>query len=314
MDLNDLHPPDDYSHRFFIWHEWIQANGPLTNGNVFDYFATSMFYDKQSNNQVLRMQTMHTGVPLENETEELRRFTGIEFAVVHSQPPGLFIIHKRERLSPDEVRPLVAYFIMNNRIYQSPDVYSLVSNRLLTSLQALQTSLDILRSHRPSYTPRTGFVWPIVESTDPLKRAEETNDERPATQGAESQSQDRELSPTQSKRAKAASSNPRQQNVMLLVNAIRTTALHATESFTLPTAVPTESTPAVPEGQTPGAGPGPTPGARSAAATPAPATRGATPVGNKRAGSPLDREPTKGQPGAGKKKKRRTATLNSVTS
>lgn len=61
-----------------------------------------MFYDKQSNNQVLRMQTMHTGVPLENEAEELRRFTGIEFAVVHAQPPSLFIIHKRERLSPDE--------------------------------------------------------------------------------------------------------------------------------------------------------------------------------------------------------------------
>jgi len=72
MDLNDLHPPDDYSHRFFIWHEWIQAHGPLTNANVFDYFATSMFYDKQSNNQVLRMQTMHTGMPLENEAEELR--------------------------------------------------------------------------------------------------------------------------------------------------------------------------------------------------------------------------------------------------
>ena len=50
----------------------LQANGPLTNENVFDYFATSMFYDKQSNNQVLRMQTMHTGVPLENEAEELR--------------------------------------------------------------------------------------------------------------------------------------------------------------------------------------------------------------------------------------------------
>lgn len=49
-----------------------QANGPLTNENVFDYFATSMFYDKQSNNQVLRMQTMHTGVPLINEAEELR--------------------------------------------------------------------------------------------------------------------------------------------------------------------------------------------------------------------------------------------------
>ena len=91
LDLNDLHPPDDYSHRFFIWHEWIQvsvlgqlsspiihteigtqANGPLSNENVFDYFSTSMFYDKQSNNQVLRMQTMHTGLPLVNEAEELR--------------------------------------------------------------------------------------------------------------------------------------------------------------------------------------------------------------------------------------------------
>ena len=101
--------------------------------NVFDYFATSMFYDKQSSNQVLRMQTIHSGQPPANEVEELRRislylssrhhphiisslilalfysplrlfrrFTGIEFALVHAQPPSLFIIHKRERLSPDE--------------------------------------------------------------------------------------------------------------------------------------------------------------------------------------------------------------------
>jgi len=44
----------------------------LTAENVFDYFSYSMFYDKQSNNQVLRMQTMHTGMPIENEAEELR--------------------------------------------------------------------------------------------------------------------------------------------------------------------------------------------------------------------------------------------------
>jgi mediator of RNA polymerase II transcription subunit 6 len=31
-----------------------------------------MFYDKQSTNQVLRMQTMHTGIPIPNEAEELR--------------------------------------------------------------------------------------------------------------------------------------------------------------------------------------------------------------------------------------------------
>lgn len=31
-----------------------------------------MFYDKQSNNQVLRMQTVHTGKPIVNEAEELK--------------------------------------------------------------------------------------------------------------------------------------------------------------------------------------------------------------------------------------------------
>jgi hypothetical protein len=50
----------------------IQANGPLTAENVFDYFSHSMFYDKQSNNQQLRMQTMHTGQTLANEAEELK--------------------------------------------------------------------------------------------------------------------------------------------------------------------------------------------------------------------------------------------------
>lgn len=30
------------------------------------------------------------------------------------------------------VRPLAAYFIMNNRIYQSPDLYTVLSNRLVS--------------------------------------------------------------------------------------------------------------------------------------------------------------------------------------
>ena len=35
MDLADLHPQDDYTHRFFIWHEWIQVSntGLLTFPN-----------------------------------------------------------------------------------------------------------------------------------------------------------------------------------------------------------------------------------------------------------------------------------------
>ncbi|EJD04339.1 MED6-domain-containing protein [Fomitiporia mediterranea MF3/22] len=238
MDLDDLHPADDYSHRFFIWHEWIQANGPLTTETVFDYFATSMFYDKQSNNQVLRMQTMHTGQPILNEAEELKRFTGIEFALVHAQPPSLFIIHKRERLSPEEVRPLAAYFIINNRIYQSPDLYTVISNRLLTSLHAVQSSLDVLRTNRPDFTPRTGFIWPIVDApaTDSVTKKRGTEDTRETA----NESSDSFRAATNQEDLKQQKSGvvtsggthvKKLENIIPLLNAMRTTAAHTTASF-----------------------------------------------------------------------------------
>ncbi|KZP32233.1 MED6-domain-containing protein [Athelia psychrophila] len=290
MDINDLHPPDDYSHRFFIWHEWIQANGQLTNENVFDYFATSMFYDKQSNNQVLRMQTMHTGMPIANEAEELRRFVGIEFAVVHAQPPTMFIIHKRERLSPDEVRPLAAYFIMNNRIYQSPDVYTVVSNRLLTSLYSLQSSLDILRTHRPDYTPRTGFVWPIM---DP-QLAEDTSKKRVADEELPSTSEPAAGSVPKPKVASTLHNSKKQQNNLLLLHAMKTTAMHSNTTFSsraLELAAE-NSLKEVNQNST---------GARSSI-TPGP-TVGTTPKGVSNAPTPQE-PPAKGPTGAGKKKRK----------
>ncbi|KAJ6574748.1 MED6-domain-containing protein [Mycena capillaripes] len=286
MDVNDLHPPDDYSHRFFIWHEWIQANGPLTTENVFEYFTTSMFYDKQSNNQVLRMQTMHTGTAIANEAEELRRFTGVEFAVVHAEPPSMFIIHKRERLSPDEVRPLAAYFIMNNRIYQSPDVYTVLSNRLLTSICSLQSSLDILRSRRPDYIPRTGFVWPIVDSADDLKKKATVGGDEGTATGTESRS----ASEVPESKPKVPQ---RHQNNVLLTNAMHATAMHLQSKTVLSASAPETNVESVPE--TPSAQ-----GVRNSA-TPAPAPAAKSPTAQ------VSQEPaSRALPGAGKKKRKRT--------
>ncbi|KAG9223095.1 hypothetical protein CCMSSC00406_0000216 [Pleurotus cornucopiae] len=297
MDINDLHPQDDHGHRFFIWHEWLQAYGPLTAENAFDYFTSSMFYDKQSNNQVLRMQTMHTGMPLLNEAEELRRFTGVEFALVHAEPPSLFIIHKRERLSPDEVRPLAAYFIANNRIYQAPDIYTVLSNRLLATLHSLQNSLNILRRHRPDYTPRTGFIWPIADpsipdDSHPKPTVDADGDQEMGT--AESDSQ----KVTGKKALTEVSAGPKkQQNTMLLFNAMRTTAVHSK--------VTPPSVPAAAENVEMGT-PAPFPGFRAPATPVTPASDTIPSVPQKDSG--LAEQP-KGIPGAGKKKRKRT--LNS---
>lgn len=107
-----------------------KAKGGLTETSVMDFFMNSPFSDPQSNNALLRMQILHTGMPLDDEPGKLRcdallrmctsaeyasdlhlhsvatvngryrNLTGIEFAVVHAMPPEVFVIQKRERLSP----------------------------------------------------------------------------------------------------------------------------------------------------------------------------------------------------------------------
>ncbi|KAF8446206.1 MED6 mediator sub complex component-domain-containing protein [Boletus edulis BED1] len=293
MDDKDLHPSDDYSHRFFIWHEWIQAHGPLSTENVFDYFATSMFYDKQSNNQVLRMQTVHTGTPILNEAEELKRFTGIEFALAHASPPSLFIVHKRERLSPDQVRPLAAYFIINNRIYQSPDVYTLLSNRLLTSLNALQSSLDLLRRHRPDYTPRSGFVWPIIDSSLPDTQPKKPDIDVPHIDDSAIEATDKHQ----------PHGTKKHQNNSLMVYAMRTTAMHS--NIASSRSQPSDhsaSTSAHPSASS------------QPPLTSAPlAQRPATPKAPSTVPSPQDPPPVKGPVGAGKKKKKRMSLVSRMS-
>lgn len=60
--------------RACIQADTTQALGPLTTQNVMDYFSSSMFWDKSTNNQNLRMQTQFTGIPLAyaDEAEQLK--------------------------------------------------------------------------------------------------------------------------------------------------------------------------------------------------------------------------------------------------
>jgi hypothetical protein len=60
------------------------------------------------------------------------KMTGIEFAIVHEQPP-VWIIQKRYRrgAAPDDVNPIATYYIMGANVYQSPTIYSVIANRLV---------------------------------------------------------------------------------------------------------------------------------------------------------------------------------------
>jgi len=204
----------------------------------------------------------------------------------------MFIIQKRERLSPEEVRPMAAYFIMNNRIYQSPDVYTILSNRLLTSLYSLQSSLDILRTHRPDYTPRTGFVWPIADPSAPDETTKKRTPEEETIIADEGTSS---IAPLKRKALNSPEAPKRQQNNMLLLNAMRATAAHSKMSLASSTFAANAET-----------APSETPGAQiPSSSTPGPSSQATTPKVAQNA--PTPQEPVKAPAGGGKKKRKRTS-------
>ncbi|KAG6889365.1 hypothetical protein C0995_001430 [Termitomyces sp. Mi166 len=271
-----------------------------------------MFYDKQSNNQVLRMQTIHSGLPVMNEAEELKRFTGVEFAVVHAQPPSLFIIQKRERLSPDEGGTTLLFTrrsALNNATFLSQTDGRILhlpfhcclrkdpstkAHTKLTALHSLQTSLDILRSHRPDYTPRTGFVWPITDpslTTENSKKRGQDDDTVPMDESSSS------ISSLKHKVLSSPGEPKRQQNNMLLLNAMRATAAHSQMSLASSAFAAASVEAAHPE----------TPATHvRSSVTPGPSSQGATPKVLQ--GVPTPQEPVKAPAGSGKKKRKRTGT------
>jgi hypothetical protein len=154
----------------------------------------------------------------------------------------------------------------------------------LSSVSALQSSFDTLSQHKPEYTPRTGFAWPIIAAVD--ETGKHRREGQPPT---DSQTAD-DVSVQEDKEPKNNAKKPQMQNVKLLEFAMVSAKLHSKlpELVDAPATATAAPTPAAP--------------ARSSA-TPAPAVPSSQPVPTP---GPLTQEPpTKAPPGAGKKKKKR---------
>lgn len=193
------------------------------------------------------------------------------------------------------------YSVLQNRLVSTGILFRIVGTDVdaqLTSLYSLQSSLDILRKYRPDYTPRTGFVWPIMEPP-----TSEDGNKKSATDDA-SASAEPDLAPgltaslEKEKELLSSGTSKKLQNNLLLLNAMRTTAAHTRQTFALQTQQVAAQNPApeiVPA----------TTAARQSMTPAPPGIRAATPLAAATASGSHEAVPAKAPPGAGKKKKKR---------
>ncbi|RHY30898.1 hypothetical protein DYB32_003934 [Aphanomyces invadans] len=116
---------DDYnaSYRDNIW----LSQFPLDHQSVLYYFAGSPWYDKNCNNEILKMQRR----PLEH----LQGMTGIEYELQPNDakqvPQILYVIHKKNRTGPRTAHVMAVYYVLDATIYQAPNTYTLLTSRLV---------------------------------------------------------------------------------------------------------------------------------------------------------------------------------------
>lgn len=167
--------------------EWIQMFG-LRTDNVLEYFSQSPFYDRSSNNQVLKMQSqfnenLHGRLDL---SAELKNMQGIEFVIALAKEPEMWVIRKQNRLSPHEAKQLATYFVIGENIFMAPNVYSVVSSRLLSTVLSLNKALSKAVT-LPTYSPSQGYSY--IDDTSSLTTDDSSATPKPSSTATASSKQ-----------------------------------------------------------------------------------------------------------------------------
>lgn len=122
---------ENLAHLCFRDVSWLQENS-LNILTAMNYFSLSPFYDNTCNNEQLRMQTRFH---LEKRPENLLlKMVGDEYCLWEDccSPDGrLFVIRKQKRSSPTVTKWLAAFYILDGSIYESPNLYTILGNRMV---------------------------------------------------------------------------------------------------------------------------------------------------------------------------------------
>ncbi|MES1912386.1 MAG: hypothetical protein MHM6MM_004671 [Cercozoa sp. M6MM] len=148
--MNDDVPLETTIREQWRFKSWLDAF-PLNQQTVLDYFRHSHFYLRSCNNEVLAMQGR---VP---SPATLSQMKGLEYGLVPSSDPDLFVIEKRWRISPDRTELLHVFFIVGGtnenargRVFPLPDMRGVVRARCSSALFHLREAVTQLLSTEPS--------------------------------------------------------------------------------------------------------------------------------------------------------------------
>lgn len=184
-ESNKMTPEDKDDLTQVMWNDkgFLQRFA-LNEENVMLYFSLSQFYDKNCNNEIIKMQRLDPAL--------LQTMPGIEYKLSGNPVPGLFIITKSQRtINPPKLEPLATYYVHDGNVYQAPSIHALLSSRMLQSLHHLRGAFETMQNS-VDFSGQGKYVWnPPPIALD--NRGEKETDSTAIVSRAERQAVDRML-------------------------------------------------------------------------------------------------------------------------
>ena len=130
----------------------IPRDWPLFDQNfAYNAFYSSQFYDRKSNNEEIKAQNL--------PVEALVKMTGIEYMIQpNDKEPRLFIIVKQDRVAETRATKRALYYILDNVIYQAPNIRQVLLRRIRTASENLTQSVNFFLDNR-SFSSVDGRAW-----------------------------------------------------------------------------------------------------------------------------------------------------------
>lgn len=123
------------------------ASQPLTPHNILDYFATSPFYDKNCNNEILRMQCQFSEIDVAGKLQTTIGF----FYTVEDNGNDMYIIAKKA-FDGKSTMLLQIYYSIHGYIYKAQINIAIMEARMIDALWHLNEALD-------KYEAQKQFHW-----------------------------------------------------------------------------------------------------------------------------------------------------------
>ena len=138
---------------------YLQFNG-LHSANVLDYFSYSQYYDRGCDNEVVKMQSRLNNPVMDQQAmqDQLLNMGGYQYDLMLDKGPSLFVIRKIKRDSPSTARSIAFYYVIEGTIYQAPDLWTLLTNRLYTGLYFIHQAFEETVKES-NWHPMRGYAW-----------------------------------------------------------------------------------------------------------------------------------------------------------